>query len=98
MCGNYSNLSSRSSLSMKAATLACSRSHMEVITAQVGMTFIDWCPKLNGEGFAYYFEEQNAAIKKKELHAEEINLVALGINNGYVNCFLDHFQSLDWLI
>jgi hypothetical protein len=32
--------------------------------------------------FAYYFEEQNKAIHDKSLKAEEINLVALGINNG----------------
>ncbi len=32
--------------------------------------------------FADYFQQQNQAIDDGDLDAEEINLVALGINNG----------------
>jgi hypothetical protein len=55
---------------------------MEDTTALVRLLSTDHGRESNDVGFAYYFEQQNTAIKKKELHAEEINLVALGVNNG----------------
>lgn len=67
---------------MKAETLAFLQSLMEDTMALVRLLSTDHEHELNDIGFAYYFEQQNAAIKKKELHAEEINLVALGVNNG----------------
>lgn len=78
---------------MKAGTLACLQSLMEAITGLVRMLSANTTLKLSDIGFAYYFEEQNAAIKKKELHAEEINLVALGINNGQVPASSYNFSS-----
>jgi hypothetical protein len=32
--------------------------------------------------FSYYFESQNAAIRHGSIKGEEIDLIALGINNG----------------
>lgn len=36
-----------------------------------------------GPHFAFYFQQQNAAIDAGKLEAEKINLVALGVNNGW---------------
>lgn len=38
-----------------------------------------------GPEFAYYFEQQNAAIDAGTIKGEKINLVALGINNGWID-------------
>lgn len=38
-----------------------------------------------GPEFAYYFQQQNAAIDAGKLTGEKINLVALGINNGWID-------------
>ncbi|OAQ98363.1 hypothetical protein LLEC1_01172 [Akanthomyces lecanii] len=38
-----------------------------------------------GPEFAYYFEQQNAAIDAGTITGEKINLVALGINNGWID-------------
>ncbi|RGP81163.1 carboxypeptidase d [Fusarium longipes] len=38
-----------------------------------------------GPEFAYYFEQQNAAIDAGTVKGEKINLVALGINNGWID-------------
>ncbi len=38
-----------------------------------------------GPEFAYYFEQQNAAIDAGTITGEKINLVALGINNGWLD-------------
>ncbi|KAM0671035.1 hypothetical protein ACQRIU_001430 [Beauveria bassiana] len=38
-----------------------------------------------GPEFAYYFEQQNAAIDAGTLTGDKINLVALGINNGWLD-------------
>lgn len=35
--------------------------------------------------FAYYFEQQNAAIDAGTITDEKINLIALGINNGWID-------------
>lgn len=37
-----------------------------------------------GPEFAYYFEQQNDAIAAGKIQGEKINLVALGINNGWI--------------
>ncbi|KAJ3490468.1 hypothetical protein NLG97_g5770 [Lecanicillium saksenae] len=38
-----------------------------------------------GPEFAYYFEQQNAAIDAGKIKGEKINLVALGVNNGWID-------------
>ncbi|KAH7211436.1 Alpha/Beta hydrolase protein [Fusarium oxysporum] len=38
-----------------------------------------------GPEFAFYFEQQNAAIDAGKIKGEKINLVALGINNGWID-------------
>lgn len=38
-----------------------------------------------GPEFAFYFEQQNAAIDAGTIKGEKINLVALGINNGWID-------------
>lgn len=38
-----------------------------------------------GPEFAFYFEQQNAAIDAGTLQGEKINLVALGVNNGWID-------------
>ncbi|TVY39421.1 Carboxypeptidase [Lachnellula occidentalis] len=48
------------------------------------------------EKFAYYFEQQNAAIHNKSLHAEEINLVALGINNGWYDAIIQEREYISF--
>ncbi|KAH7010545.1 carboxypeptidase S1 [Ilyonectria destructans] len=38
-----------------------------------------------GPEFAFYFEQQNAAINAGTIKGEKINLIALGINNGWID-------------
>ncbi|PNP78538.1 hypothetical protein FNYG_08168 [Fusarium nygamai] len=38
-----------------------------------------------GPEFAFYFEQQNVAIEAGKIKGEKINLVALGINNGWID-------------
>ncbi|KAL6407480.1 carboxypeptidase S1 [Ilyonectria robusta] len=38
-----------------------------------------------GPEFAFYFEQQNAAIDAGTIQGEKINLIALGINNGWID-------------
>lgn len=38
-----------------------------------------------GPEFAYYFEQQNAAIDAGTLSGTKVNLIALGINNGWID-------------
>ncbi|TVY88036.1 Carboxypeptidase S1 [Lachnellula willkommii] len=48
--------------------------------------------------FAYYFEQQNAAIHNKSLNAEEINLVALGINNGWYDAIIQEREYISFSV
>ncbi|TVY52988.1 Carboxypeptidase S1 [Lachnellula cervina] len=48
--------------------------------------------------FAYYFEQQNAAIHNKSLHAEKINLVALGINNGWYDAIIQEREYISFSV
>ena len=50
-----------------------------------------------GPEFAYYFEQQNNAIASGTVKGEKINLVALGVNNGWYDpiiqvCFTELFD------
>lgn len=38
-----------------------------------------------GPEFAYYFEQQNSAIDAGTITGEKVHLVALGINNGWID-------------
>lgn len=50
--------------------------------------------KANNTAFAAYFESQNAAIYSGQLKAQPINLVALGINNGWYDVVI---QERTWV-
>lgn len=43
-----------------------------------------------GPEFAEYFESQNSAIDAGTVDGEKINLVALGINNGWIDPLLQY--------
>lgn len=43
-----------------------------------------------------YFESQNAAIKAGTATGENINLVAVGINNGWIDPLLQYQVSSTW--
>lgn len=49
-----------------------------------------------GPEFAYYLEQQNAAIAKGTVKGEKINLVALGINNGWTDPIISYKAYLDF--
>jgi carboxypeptidase C (cathepsin A) len=49
-----------------------------------------------GPEFAYYFQAQNAAIAAGTLQGETINLVALGINNGWFDPILQEKAYIDY--
>ncbi|TVY67495.1 Carboxypeptidase S1 [Lachnellula suecica] len=51
-----------------------------------------------GPGFAYYFEEQNKAIDAGHLHAEKIDLVALGINNGWYDATIQEKEFINFSV
>lgn len=43
-----------------------------------------------------YFETQNTAIEAGTLEAEKINLVALGINNGWIDATIQYGAYVDF--
>ena len=49
-----------------------------------------------GPEFAYYFEQQNAAIKAGSVKGENIDLIALGINNGWYDPILQYKAYVDF--
>jgi carboxypeptidase C (cathepsin A) len=49
-----------------------------------------------GPEFADYFEQQNAAITAKSVTGQNINLVALGINNGWFDATLQEKAYVDF--
>ena len=49
-----------------------------------------------GPEFAYYFEQQNAAIAKGTIKGETIDLIALGINNGWYDPVLQFKAYVDF--
>lgn len=49
-----------------------------------------------GPEFADYFEQQNAAIAAKSVTGQNINLVALGINNGWFDATLQEKAYIDF--
>jgi len=49
-----------------------------------------------GPEFAYYIEQQNAAIESGSVTGENIDLVALGINNGWFDPFLQYQAYIDY--
>lgn len=48
--------------------------------------------------FAYYFESQNAAIYSGKLKATPINLVALGINNGWYDAIIQEREYINFSV
>ena len=49
-----------------------------------------------GPEFAYYFEQQNAAIASGSVTGEKIDLIALGINNGWFDATLQQKAYVDF--
>jgi carboxypeptidase C (cathepsin A) len=49
-----------------------------------------------GPEFADYFEQQNAAIAAGKIQGEKINLVALGINNGWFDALVQYKAYIDF--
>ena len=49
-----------------------------------------------GPEFAYYFEQQNNAIAGGSVKGEKINLVALGINNGWYDPIIQYKAYIDY--
>ena len=53
---------------------------------------------LTGPEFAQYSQSQNAAIKKGSVKGENLNLVALGINNGWFDGTLQYKAYIDYAL
>lgn len=51
-----------------------------------------------GPEFAYYFEQQNTAITQGTVQGEHLNLVALGINNGWFDPTLQYKAYIDYAV
>lgn len=51
-----------------------------------------------GPSFASYFEQQNAAIYSGKLKATPINLVALGINNGWYDAIIQEREFINFSV
>ena len=51
-----------------------------------------------GPEFAHYIQGQNAAIKSGSVQGENINLVALGINNGWYDAALQEQAYIDFAL
>ena len=49
-----------------------------------------------GPEFAYYFQQQNAAIASGSVTGEKINLVALGVNNGWYDSIIQEKAYIDY--
>ncbi|KAM3070492.1 hypothetical protein ACMFMG_010315 [Clarireedia jacksonii] len=49
-----------------------------------------------GPEFAYYFEQQNAAIDAGTLKGDKIDLIALGINNGWIDPAISYKAYIDY--
>ncbi|KAI1642073.1 putative carboxypeptidase S1 [Daldinia loculata] len=50
-----------------------------------------------GPEFASYILDQNAAISRGDLHAEEIRLVALGVSNGWFDATIQEKANIEYL-
>jgi len=48
--------------------------------------------------FAYYFESQNTAISQGHLVGEHIDLIALGINNGWYDAIIQEIEFVDFSV
>jgi carboxypeptidase D len=49
-----------------------------------------------GPEFAYYFEQQNAAIDSGKITGHKINLIALGVNNGWYDPAISYKAYVDY--
>jgi hypothetical protein len=47
-------------------------------------------------GFAHYFEQQNEEIARGTLVGQKVNLVALGINNGWYDATIQERQGVEF--
>ena len=64
-----------------------------------GMSPFHWIPNglLTRSEFAYYFESQNAAIAKGQVKdATHIDLIALGVNNGWYDATIQEREFIDF--
>lgn len=46
--------------------------------------------------FAYYFEQQNQAIKAGSVVGQRVDLVALGINNGWYDAVIQEREEIEY--
>ena len=51
-----------------------------------------------GPEFAYYFEQQNAAITKGTVTGEKVDLIALGINNGWYDPTIQYKAYINFAV
>ncbi|KAH6666764.1 putative carboxypeptidase S1 [Halenospora varia] len=51
-----------------------------------------------GPAFASYFESQNKAIASHQIHGHEINLVAMGINNGWYDTIIQEREFISFSV
>lgn len=49
-----------------------------------------------GPEFAYYFQQQNSAIDGGSVQGEKVNLVALGVNNGWFDAEIQYKAYIDY--
>lgn len=96
MFGLCFKLSLQISRNMIAVISATSRNHMAGIMDPVGFAVMNATCMLTKVGFADYFEQQNLAISEGKIHAEEINLIALGINNGWFDAAIQEIGFINF--
>lgn len=53
---------------------------------------------MTGPTFAQYFQQQNSAIAKGTVKGQNLNLVALGINNGWFDGTLQYKAYIDYAL
>ncbi|ORY70308.1 carboxypeptidase S1 [Pseudomassariella vexata] len=51
-----------------------------------------------GPEFAHYIQEQNAAIEEGDLEGDKINIVAVGINNGWFDSTIQERAYIDYAL
>lgn len=49
-----------------------------------------------GPEFAHYIQQQNAAIKSGSVQGENINLIGLGVNNGWIDSAIQEKAYIDF--
>lgn len=61
-------------------------------------TYLYYALMLTSVAFASYFESQNKAIASHQIHGHEINLVAMGINNGWYDTIIQEREFISFSV